>query len=154
MLCHATHIRRNTGATVGLSWVTVRERKHCVFHMNGVSCGRTLTTNIFYYNVLFFHCNHLQFAVIFFSFSGIPLSFKTTRAQFRLTERQLTPLISWSDAYVRFNKASAFQVFCNMSRKIKQSCHIPLSENSTQALSEQARCRDDFESVVWGLTLL
>lgn len=65
-LCSATHLQKNTEATVDLSWVTVRKRKHCLLHMNGVSCGCTITTNIFCYNVLFFHCNHLQFGFFFF----------------------------------------------------------------------------------------
>lgn len=58
--------------------------------------------------------------------SGIPLSFKTTRAQFWLTVRQLTPLISWSDASVRLNKTSAFQVFVKCRGKLNGRATFPL----------------------------
>lgn len=83
--------------------------------MNGGSCGGALTTNRFYYNVLFLHCNHLHFAIFLIKaasaagvrgFGGLK---KNSQAQFWLT---VTPLISRSDAYVRLDaNLSAFQVF-------------------------------------------
>lgn len=101
-------LQQNTEATVALSPVTARKSKHrALAHEWGLLWLHTYNKHILLQCFVFFTAAICSFLFFLFYLAA----HRTTQAQFWGTVRQLTPLISRSDACVRLNKNPCFTGF-------------------------------------------